>query len=431
MGRKGILTSGPMSSSEHASDGSNEPFADVGRTIEESVATETSGFVDEILQDAIQEGASDVHIEPYAKKWCIRFRLDGVLIEKPKYGGFLSRHYSACVARLKILADVDIAERRLPQDGKISAQATGSGTEIRCSFLPTKHGERVALRLLPTASEVGGLSGLAISQYTATELKRAISSGQGLVLVTGPTGSGKSTTLAACIHELNSPDRNILTVEDPVEYQISGVGQVQVQEDIGYTFAAALRSFLRQDPEVILVGEMRDVETADIAIKASLTGHLVLSTLHTNDAISTLVRLSNMGMPNYLVATSLNLVVSQRLVRKLCDNCAQVANSKERAMFKAMSEVNNETPDLDTQLYSAVGCKNCQGTGYSGRFALFETLRPSKNFRQAIKDDVSNEELLSLALADGFKPITHQAVDSLRRGLTSVSEIHRIFGTEV
>ncbi len=301
-------------------------------------------FVNNVIENAVTLKVSDIHIEPYKESARIRYRRDGGLKEIEEYKNFLYQNYSAITTRVKILASLDISERRLPQDGAISFPYQGSTVDIRVSVLPTGSGERVVMRLMDKSSLTLPLDKLGFPEYSLPKIRKAINSPQGMILVTGPTGSGKSTTLYAILNELNKQDVNILTAEDPVEFEVHGIGQVHVKESIGLSFSSALRSFLRQDPEVIMVGEIRDKETGDIAVKAALTGHLVLSTLHTNSAPSTITRLINMGIPGYLIAPSLNLVIAQRLARVNCQNCLvedKIDIDLLRSLGFAEEELNN------------------------------------------------------------------------------------------
>lgn len=381
-------------------------------------------FVDDIIFSAVEAGASDIHIEPYDKYSQVRFRIDGVLQDQEKYKGYITSNYPAVSTRLKILASLDIAERRLPQDGAIvSALPDGRSIDLRVSVLPTVFGERIVMRILDRGGISFDLDKLGIPERELKQLEAAVDASQGLVLVTGPTGSGKSTTLYGVLRRLNKPDVNILTAEDPVEFTVEGIGQVQVKDDIGLTFSSALRSFLRQDPEVILVGEIRDRDTADIAIKASLTGHLVLSTLHANDSIGTVVRLQNMGVPGYLVGSSLTLVVAQRLARKICPRCKakDETNKVPRLMSVGFSEEQAES----ITLYKGVGCTHCSHTGYKGRQGIYEILKVDQDLRAAIVNDASETVLKDLALKSGFKTMQEIGRDMICDGRLTIAEYQR------
>ena len=396
--------------------------------VEDDVAGEVTGdvvnVVDEILSEAVSSGVSDIHIEIFKETAQIRFRGNGSLLAQNKYKKFISTSYAAVVARIKILANLDIAERRLPQDGKISYVAKdGTEVDFRISVLPTNLGERIVIRILNSSSLAVTLSAIGFTEKQEEEFLQAISMPQGMILVTGPTGSGKSTTLYGAMNQLNTPDVNILTAEDPVEYTMSGISQVQVREDIGLTFASALRSFLRQDPEIILVGEIRDAETADIASKAALTGHLVLSTLHTNSAIGAISRLVNMGLPPYLVSSALSLVVAQRLIRKNCDKCSVEVDKSTKEIKKFMGEYNIPA---DAKLMKGKGCKACNNTGYSGRRGVHEVLVVTAELEAAISSGQNESAILKLAEEQGFKTISESGQRFLMDGSVSVEEYLRV-----
>jgi len=381
-------------------------------------------FVDDIVFSAVEAGASDIHIEPYDKYSRVRFRIDGVLQDQESYKGYVSSNYPAVSTRIKILASLDIAERRLPQDGAIVASLPdGRSIDLRVSVLPTVFGERVVMRILDRGGISFDLDKLGMPERELKQLESAVDASQGLVLVTGPTGSGKSTTLYGVLRRLNKPDVNILTAEDPVEFTVEGIGQVQVKDDIGLTFSSALRSFLRQDPEVILVGEIRDKDTADIAIKASLTGHLVLSTLHANDSISTVVRLQNMGIPGYLVGSSLTLVVAQRLARKICPKCKTKDDQNKVARLMSIGFTNEQTANIS--LFKGEGCSHCNHTGYKGRQGIYEILRIDQALRAAIVNDSSETLLRDLALKSGFKTMQDIGREMVADGRLTVAEFQR------
>ena len=379
---------------------------------------------DEILSEAVSTGVSDVHIEIFKETAQIRFRGNGSLASQPKYRKFISTNYPAVIARIKILANLDISERRLPQDGKISYIAKdGTEVDFRISVLPTNLGERVVIRILNSSSLAVTLSALGFTEKQEAEFLKSISMPQGMILVTGPTGSGKSTTLYGAMNHLNKPDVNILTAEDPVEYTMSGISQVQVREDIGLTFASALRSFLRQDPEIILVGEIRDAETADIASKAALTGHLVLSTLHTNSAIGAVSRLINMGLPAYLVSSALSLVVAQRLIRKNCNNCSIPIDKTSKDIQNFMEEYGI---DPEANLMKGEGCSSCKDTGYLGRMGVHEVLVISNELEAAISAGSNEAEMERVAIEQGFRPISLSGQRFLLDGTVSVEEYLRV-----
>ena len=386
-------------------------------------------FVDKNLKKAIKLGASDIHLEIYKKFARMRFRLDGVLIDQKEWDEELFDHYAAIVTRVKIMSKLDIAERRLPQDGAINFQVGDREVDFRVSILPTTFGERVVMRILDTGSLSLTLETLGFMEEDEQAFKNAIDSPQGMVLVTGPTGSGKSTTLYAALGRINHEDINILTAEDPVEFTIDGVGQVHVKEDIGLTFSAALRSFLRQDPEVVMVGEIRDKETVDIAIKAALTGHLVLSTLHTNDAVSTITRLVNMGVAPYLITSSLTLIVAQRLARKVCDHCKVEDDCVTEAQLMSIGFTPEESSR--TILYHGTGCEHCNNTGYKGRKGIYEVLKVTENIKEGVLNKLTTPELLQVAKEkDNFSTMQEVGRGFLLQGSISMKEYQRILMTE-
>jgi len=398
----------------------------------EKVITEIAGdvvnVVDDILSEAVQTGVSDVHIEIFKEAAQIRFRGNGSMLAQTQYRTFITKNYNAVIARVKILANLDIAERRLPQDGKISYRSKkGTEVDFRISILPTNLGERVVIRILDSSSLAVTISALGFTKQQEKDFIKTVEAPQGMVLVTGPTGSGKSTTLYGAMNYLNKPDVNILTAEDPVEYTMSGISQVQVREDIGLTFASALRSFLRQDPEIILVGEIRDAETADIASKAALTGHLVLSTLHTNSAIGAISRLVNMGLPAYLVSSALSLVVAQRLIRKNCDKCNELIDKKHEDIKKFIKEYNI---DDDAKLTRSKGCSNCKETGYIGRMGVHEVLVVNENMASAISAGKTEKDMFDIAQKSGFMPISESGKRFLNDGSLSVEEFLRVIPKE-
>ena len=379
--------------------------------------------VDEILSNAIESGASDVHFEIFKDAAHVRFRRNGTLSILHEYSKFIEENYNAVIARIKILANLDIAERRLPQDGKVSYKSNkGSEVDFRISVLPTNLGERIVVRILNSNSLAISISSLGFNPKQESDFLKAINAPQGMVLVTGPTGSGKSTTLYGAINFLNKPGVNILTAEDPVEYSLSGISQVQIKEDIGLTFTSALRSFLRQDPEIILVGEIRDTDTADIATKAALTGHLVLSTLHTNSAIGAINRLINMGLPPYLVASALTLVVAQRLIRINCPHCSESIDldfSKQKNLSKLFSSKKK------IEVKHSRGCEKCSHTGYLGRKAIHEVLSITPQIQQAISTLKDENELLRIAEEQGFETMSIVAANLIKSGELSPEEYLR------
>ncbi len=380
-------------------------------------------LVNLVLMSAFQKGASDIHIEPYEREARVRFRIDGVLgtVMVPPL-----EYKDAITSRLKIMAKMNIAEKRLPQDGRIKLRFSNNGhskeIDFRVSCLPTLFGEKIVLRLLDKEALTLDMTGLGFESEALRMYELAIRKPWGMVLVTGPTGSGKTNTLYSSIGRINTAETNIMTVEDPVEFNLSGVNQVQVRESIGLTFAAALRSFLRQDPNTILVGEIRDFETAEIAIKAALTGHLVLSTLHTNDAPSTINRLMNMGIEPFLVASSVNLICAQRLVRRVCSSCGEPhrvpAQSLEAVGFSA-TETDTVTP------VRAVGCDACNHTGYRGRVGLFEVMEITDQIRDLILVGASPLELRRQAIEQGMCSLRESGLRKIKEGVTTVDEVVR------
>ncbi len=380
-------------------------------------------LVNLILTDSIKRGASDIHIEPYEKDFRVRFRIDGVLYEIMQPPMKLR---DAITSRLKIMAKLDISEKRLPQDGriKIKMKLQGKNREMdyRVSVLPTLFGEKIVLRLLDKENLMLDMTRLGFEQESLTKFEKAIFKPYGMVLVTGPTGSGKTNTLYSSISKVNSPETNIITAEDPVEFNLHGINQVQMKEQIGLNFAAALRSFLRQDPNIILVGEIRDFETAEIAVKAALTGHLVLSTLHTNDAPSTVNRLMNMGIEPYLVATSVHLICAQRLVRRLCKDCKEEVNMPAQALID-IGYGTDEAPKI--KLYKGRGCPTCNNTGYKGRVGLYEVMEITDAMREMILTGASSIELKNKAIEEGMITLRGSGLRKIRTGQTTVEEVVR------
>jgi type IV pilus assembly protein PilB len=380
-------------------------------------------LVNIILTDSIKKGASDIHIEPYEKDFRARFRVDGVLYEIMHPPMKLK---DAITSRLKIMAKLDISERRLPQDGRIKIKMKLQGKtkemDYRVSVLPTLFGEKIVMRLLDKDNLVLDMTRLGFEPESLAKFERQILRPYGMVLVTGPTGSGKTNTLYSSIARVNTPETNIMTAEDPVEFNLHGINQVQMKEQIGLNFATALRAFLRQDPNIILVGEIRDFETAEIAVKAALTGHLVLSTLHTNDAPSTINRLMNMGIEPFLVATSVNLICAQRLVRRICKDC------KEEIQLPAQALVEIGFPVEEAgkvRLYKGRGCPNCNNTGYRGRVGLFEVMEITDDLRELILSGASAMELRRKGMEDGMITLRLSGLQKLRDGQTSVEEVVR------
>jgi type IV pilus assembly protein PilB len=380
-------------------------------------------LVNVILMSAIHKGASDIHIEPYEKELRIRYRVDGVLynIMAPPL-----KFREAIASRVKILAKLDIAEKRLPQDGRIKIRYNDDGrpkeVDFRVSSLPTLFGEKIVLRILDREKLMLDMTKLGFESDSLTKFEAAIERPWGMVLVTGPTGSGKTNTLYSSISRVNRPETNIMTAEDPVEFNLSGINQVQIRESIGLSFAAALRSFLRQDPNIILVGEIRDFETAEIAVKAALTGHMVLSTLHTNDAPSTINRLMNMGIEPFLVASSVNLICAQRLVRRVCPTCREAHQLSPAALTK-VGFSREEAADITA--YRGAGCDQCSNTGYKGRVGLYEVMELSDELRELVLVGASSLELRRKAIETGMITLRQSGLRKIKDGVTTIEEVLR------
>jgi len=376
-------------------------------------------LVNSILGQAVKEKVSDIHIEPFEKHLSVRFRKDGILREvlrPPK------RFQASITSRIKIMGNLNIAEKRLPQDGRIRRVIAGKEIDVRLSSVPTSFGERLVLRILDKTSTILDLTDLGFNGEKLEVMHEMITRPHGIILVTGPTGSGKTTTLYACLTRINTPDKNILTVEDPVEYQINGIGQVHVNTKIGLSFASGLRAFLRQDPDVILIGEIRDRETAEIAVQASLTGHLVFSTLHTNDASSAFTRLVDMGIEPFLIASSVLSTVAQRLVRVVCRECRE-RYEPSRGEMETLG-IDRIRPE-DT-FYRAVGCPACSGTGYSGRNAIYEILKVDDQIRELVMRSADSSEIKRMAMSRGMLTLRQDGVDKVRRGITTAEEVMRV-----
>ena len=383
-------------------------------------------LVNAILADAAKRRCSDIHIEPYEKIFRVRFRIDGVLQEimSPPL-----RLKNALVSRLKVMAGLDIAERRLTQDGRIKLKmGIGGELDIRVSILPTLFGEKVVMRLLDKSNLQLDMSRLGFDPQNLNEFQEAIHKPYGMILITGPTGSGKSTTLYSALSELNKPDVNISTAEDPVEYNLVGINQVQVRDQIGLDFAACLRSFLRQDPDIIMVGEIRDLETAQIAIKAALTGHLVLSTLHTNDCPATVDRLINMGVEPFLLTSSINLILAQRLVRRICEQCKEPVQLRSELLINLGVDTADAGGGFPT--FRGRGCNNCGNTGYRGRLAVYEVMVMRDELKELILKGVSAMELKRAAVKLGLSTLRMSALQKVREGLTTVDETLRVTDTD-
>ena len=374
-------------------------------------------FVNYLITNAIREGASDIHIEPKERHSKVRYRIDGALFEIMQAP---AKMHPAVVSRIKIMSNLDISERRLPQDGKISVIIGGRGIDLRVSILPTSHGEKVVIRILDSKSIMRGLDSSGMGEDILRSFREQIDQPHGILLVTGPTGSGKSTTLYSALGQMDGTSLNISTVEDPVEYDLEFCNQVQVIDKIGMSFSAALRSLLRQDPDIIMIGEIRDGETARIAVQAALTGHMVLSTLHTNDAPSSITRLVNIGVDPYLIAAALNGVLAQRLVRKICDNCKEEYQPPER--MKAMLESHG----VVEAVYHGKGCDKCRESGYAGRVGLFELLVIDDYFREVINNDASIDHITKAFKESGRKTLFDDGIIKIQKGLTTIEEVLRV-----
>ena len=420
------LTSGRDSQTQKAS--KMEQVKKKEKQVPLEVESDVINFGDKLIGEAIDLGASDIHIESFRNSAKVRFRVDGILKEMSSYSKFLNSNYMGVVTRVKIMSKLDIAERRHPQDGAATFKKGNKEVDLRVSILPTKNNERIVMRILNKDAGDVALSNLGFEDKDLAVLTKAITAPQGMVLVTGPTGSGKTTTLYSILKHINKPSMNILTAEDPVEYELEGVGQVHVREDIGYTFESALRSFLRQDPEVILVGEIRDKTTVDISLKAALTGHLVFSTLHTNDAPSSITRLLNMGTPNYLISAALSLIMAQRLARKTCSDCKTIDEAVTTQLLISIGF----TPEQANRakVYKGKGCDKCNGSGYKGRQGIYEILDVNKSLKAGILSNLGQEELVALAKKNGFRTMQKMGHDLLLSGDLTYKEYERVLSAE-
>ncbi len=394
---------------------------EVGDLLESEDDAPVIRLVNTLISQALKERASDIHIEPFEARILVRFRIDGVLhtIVQPPKG-----IQAAITSRVKVMADLDIAEKRHPQDGRFRVKIAGREVDVRVSLLPTAHGERVVMRLLDRGSAMLTLPQLGMSPPQLKNMQEVITAPHGIVLVTGPTGSGKSTTLYAGLMEVDRKNRNVMTIEDPIEYQVEGVGQMQVQPKIGVTFATGLRSILRQDPDIVMIGEIRDLETAEIAIQASLTGHLVFATLHTNDALSAILRLQDMGLEPYLIASSLIMVQAQRLVRRLCPHCRQ--QRPVTADDWNMLEIKQHEYAEVEYIYDANGCDQCMDTGYIGRIAIYEMARISDAMRNAIHEGKGLPTMRRIAKKENMITLRQDVARHVAAGITSIEEVLRV-----
>ena len=390
---------------------------DIDRLAEDSEDAPVIKIVNLIMVQAMRDKASDIHIEPFQKTLKLRYRVDGDLVpaESPPKALQL-----AITSRLKILAGLNIAERRLPQDGRFRIKVMGKEVDLRVSVLPTSHGEKIVIRILDKSVLTGSIDQMGIDEETLLKLRKAIDAPHGMILVTGPTGSGKTTTLYSVLQELNNPQYNIVTVEDPIEYELGGVNQVAVRNDIGLDFASALRSILRQDPDIVMVGEIRDNETADIAVKAALTGHQVLSTLHTNDAAGAITRLDDMGIEPFLISSSILMTCAQRLVRRVCANCREEFQPEPEVFTRLGVE------QAETVFYRGSGCDRCKGRGYLGRLAIIEALTVTESIRRLIMKRASAAVIKNQAVAEGMKTLRMVGVDKALEGQTTLEEVLRV-----
>lgn len=379
-------------------------------------------IVNALIEQAVRRNASDIHIEPFKEDVRIRFRIDGMMREILRHN---KQIHPAIITRIKIIGNMDIAERRIPQDGRVEMNIDNKEIDIRVSILPTIHGEKAVLRILDRTNFLKTVEQLGFSRANLKHFNYLMSTNAGLILATGPTGSGKSTTLYSILNKLNKSDNNIITVEDPVEYRIEGINQVQVNNKAGLTFANGLRAILRQDPDIIMVGEIRDLETAKISIRSSITGHLVLSTLHTNDAVSTISRLRDMGIESYLIAASIRGIISQRLVRKVCNNCKK-PYKPDKAQIKILGA---ETDDEKT-FYRARGCSICGKTGYIGRTGIHEVMMITKDIRNLISSDSSIEAIKAMSIKNGMQTLKQSGLELIQNGITTFEEVMRVINLD-
>ncbi len=419
-GLEGVLTDFEEEDMEVVQEEDDLDISDLKKATEEAPVVRLVNF---ILTDAIKKGASDIHIEPYEKLFRVRYRIDGVLHEVMKPPIKLK---NAIASRIKIMSSLNIAERRLPQDGRIKLKM-GKNREMdyRVSVLPTLFGEKVVMRLLDKSNLQLDMTKLGFEEDALKSFLDAIHQPWGMVLVTGPTGSGKTTTLYSALSDLNKTSDNISTAEDPVEFNLAGINQVQMHEEIGLNFAAALRSFLRQDPDIIMVGEIRDYETAEIAIKAALTGHLVLSTLHTNDAPSTVNRLLNMGIEPFLVASATNLILAQRLARKICEECKEKIEISPQ-VIRDLAVDKDKDEILKSDFYKGKGCSACNGTGFKGRIALYEVMPFTETLKELVLNGASSSEIKRAAIAEGMKTLRMSGLTKAAEGVTTLEEVLRV-----
>ncbi|GAB4241927.1 MAG: hypothetical protein Kow00129_00050 [Thermoleophilia bacterium] len=407
---------------EQVEDGelSDDQVRDIRESIDEAPIVK---LVNSILAQAADDGVSDVHFEPQAKEMVVRFRQDGVLHEVMSVP---RRMQSGVLSRLKIMADLDIAERRVPQDGRIGLMVGGKPIDLRVASLPTVYGEKIVLRLLDRSNVMLRLEDLGFSPKALARYQKSFTKPYGAILVTGPTGSGKSTTLYATLNILNTSEKNIITVEDPVEYRLTGINQVQTNPKAGLTFASALRSILRCDPDIVMIGEIRDFDTGQIAIESALTGHLVLSTLHTNDAPGALSRLTEMGIEPFLTASAVDCVLAQRLARRLCDSCKEEFKPTQEMLRRNDFPLEAVENWEDVVLYRPVGCQRCNGTGYKGRLGIYEVMVVTEAIERLTVERKSADEISRVAQAEGMKTLREDGIDKVLEGKTSIEEIGRV-----
>ena len=393
----------------------NEP-EDIGQEVSDAPVVK---LVNHLISEAVRKNASDIHIESYQNILRVRYRIDGMLVEMPPLP---YRLRTPVTSRIKIMAALDISERRLPQDGRVKIKAGGGRLiDIRVSTTPTIFGEKVVMRILDSSNLALDMARFGIAPQPLAHIKEALRAPYGMILVTGPTGSGKSTTLYSALSSLNKPDVNIMTAEDPVEYNIDGINQINVHPAIGLTFASALRSFLRQDPDIIMVGEIRDLDTAEIAVKAALTGHLVLSTLHTNDSASTLTRLTDMGIDAFLCASAVRLIIAQRLIRLLCPECKEMVNAKSNELVPFLKLTPEELKNIT--FYKGAGCSACNGTGYKGRAGLYEVMPMTTRIQEMVMDKKPPYLIKQAAVEDGMVSLRMAGIEKLREGVTTADEV--------
>ena len=392
---------------------------------EEATQAPVVGFVNHLLEKAFNQGASDIHVEPREKELFIRYRIDGILsgiIPPPK------AMESAILTRIKLLGNMDIAEHRLPQDGRFKFKAQGKDIDVRLASTPTVFGEKMVLRLLDKSTLLLGMEDLGLEKNEIQQFKHILKQPYGMILVTGPTGSGKTTSLYSALNFINEPGKNIVTIEDPVEYQITGINQIQIKPHIGLDFASSLRTVLRQDPDIIMIGEIRDLETLENAVKASLTGHLDLSTIHTNDAPGVIYRLIHMGLEPYLIVACVNLVVAQRLIRRICTKCKQKETLTESAIKGMEKRLNVDLKNIS--FYKGKGCKFCNGTGYKGRVGIYEFFVITEEIKKLILDGISESDLKKAAIKFGMKNLFQSGLEKVNNGITTIEEVLKVIFIE-